>query len=222
MSIIRFNTMDLGTYETDVVVSSINQSSTANNKPMIKITLSDGEESITALIFDTTKKDLAASGVEEGITAVVSLEVTDYKGNRSYKVVNINPVKLPEDELKQLIKMPPEDPAKLVSDILMLIKQSSGRTYDLSTNEVPSDDFSLTALSVRLITSRLKDFTKSSAAKTMHQDKAVLFCVSVRIRDKRSSQVLRWYGAVFLRSVCLRHGSTFLCRCAVTRSVRCV
>ena len=170
MSIIRFNTMDIGTYETDVVVSSINQSSTANNKPMIKITLSDGEDSITALIFDTTKKDLAASGVEEGITAVVSLEVTDYKGNRSYKVVNINPVKLPEDELKQLIKMPPEDPAKLVSDILMLIKQSSGRTYDLTTNEVPSDDFSLTALSVRLITSRLKDFTKSSAAKTMHHN----------------------------------------------------
>ena len=133
MSIIRFNTMDLGTYETDVVVSSINQSSTANNKPMIKITLSDGEDSITALIFDTTKKDLAASGVEEGITAVVSLEVTDYKGNRSYKVVNINPVKLPEDELKQLIKMPPVDPAKLVSDILMLIKTK----FLLTTSPLP-------------------------------------------------------------------------------------
>ena len=57
MSITKFNTMDLGTYETDVVVSSINQSSTANNKPMIKITLSDGEDSITALGMIRPRQD---------------------------------------------------------------------------------------------------------------------------------------------------------------------
>lgn len=170
MSIIRFKTMDLGTYETDVVVSGINQISTANNKPMLKVTIFDGEESITALMFDSTRKGLASSGIEEGGTAVISLEVTDYKGNRSYKITNINPVKLPDDELKQLVKLPPEDPAKLVNDILLLIKQSSGRSYDLATIDVPSDDFSLTALSVRLISSNIKAFTKSSAAKTMHHN----------------------------------------------------
>ena len=170
MSIIKFSTMDLGTYETDVVVSAINQTSTSNNKPMLKISLFDGEESITALIFDSTKKDLTSTGIEEGGTAVISLEVTDYKGNRSYKITNINPVKLPEDELKQLVKLPPEDPAKLVNDILSLIKQSSGRSYDLTANDVPSDDYSLTALAVRLINSNIKAFTKSSAAKTMHHN----------------------------------------------------
>ena len=170
MAVIKFNTMELGTYETDAVVSGVVQASTANNKPMIKISLCDGEDNITALIFDTTKKDLSAIGVEEGITALVTLEVTEYKGNRSYKVNNINPVKLPEDELKQLIKLPPVDPGTLVTDIITLIKQSSGRSYDISSSDVPSDDFSLTALAVRIINANLKAFTKSSAAKTMHHN----------------------------------------------------
>ena len=170
MSIIKFNTMNLGTYETDLVVVSINQTATANNKPMLKVTLSDGTDNITALIFDSTKKDLASGGIEDGCTAAVVLEVTEYKGNKSYKITSITPVKLPEDELKQLIKLPPEDPAKLVSNIISLIKQSSGRSYDLSSSDVPADDFSLTALAVRLINSNLKAFTRSSAAKAMHHN----------------------------------------------------
>ncbi|MBR4555936.1 MAG: HD domain-containing protein, partial [Clostridiales bacterium] len=127
-------------------------------------------DNVTALIFDSTKKELNAQGIEDGCTAVVNLEVTDYKGSKSYKIININPVKLPEDELKELVKLPPIDPDKLVNDIIMLIKQSSGRAYDLTTFDVPADDFTLTALSVRLITNNLKAFTKSSAAKAMHHN----------------------------------------------------
>ncbi len=170
MAIVKFNTMNLGTYETDLVVSGITQASTSNNKPMIKVTISDGEESLTALMFDTTRKALSDIGIEEGSTALVTLEVTEYKGNKSYKINNINPVKLPEDELKQLVKLPPEDPDKLVADIIALIKKSSGREYDTSTADVPVDDYSLTALAVRIISSNIKNFTKSSAAKTMHHN----------------------------------------------------
>ena len=170
MAIIKFSSMGFDTYETDVVVASVNQTATANGKPMLKITINDGDENITALIFDMTRKDLLAIGVEEGCTAVIRLEVTDYKGSKSYKIVNINPAKLPEDELKQLVKLPPIDPDKLVNDIIMLIKQSSGREYDMTTYDVPADDFSLTALSVRLITANLRAFTKSSAAKAMHHN----------------------------------------------------
>ena len=170
MAIVKFNTMNLGTYETDLVVSGITQASTSNNKPMIKITISDGEESLTALMFDTTRKDLSDIGIEEGSTALVTLEVTEYKGNKSYKINNINPVKLPEDELKQLVKLPPEDPDKLVADIIALIKRSSGREYDTSNADVPVDDYSLTALAVRIISTNIKNFTKSSAAKTMHHN----------------------------------------------------
>ena len=162
--------MDFGTYDTSVVVSGINQTNTANNKPMLKITISDGDETITALKFDTTKADLAQGGIEEGTTASVSLEITDYKGNKSYRIVSITPVKLPDDELKQLITLPPEDPDKMVKDILMMIKQSSGRDYDMSDTSVPEDDFTITALTVRLLTQYLKAFTKSSAAKAMHHN----------------------------------------------------
>ena len=105
MAIIKFSTMDLGIYDTSVVVSAVTQTNTANNKPMVKITISDGDDTITAIQFDTTKADLAYAGIEEGITALIRLEITDYKGSKSYKIININPVKLPEDELKQLIKL---------------------------------------------------------------------------------------------------------------------
>lgn len=170
MAIVSFKTMNLGTYETDLVVSGITQASTANNKQMLKVTVSDGAESITALMFDTTRKDLSDIGIEEGSTAVVTLEVTEYKGSRSYKITNINPVKLPEEELKQLVKFPPEDPSRLVADIIALIKKSSGREYDITTAEVPADDYSLTALAVRIISANIKNFTRSSAAKTMHHN----------------------------------------------------
>lgn len=170
MAIIKFNTMGFNIYETDVVIVSITQTATANGKPMLKVTMNDGTDNVTALIFDSTKKNLNAQGIEDGCTAVVDLEVTDYKGSKSYKIININPVKLPEDELKELVKLPPIDPDKLVNDIIILIKQSSGRAYDLTTFDVPADDFSLTALSVRLITNNLKAFTKSSAAKAMHHN----------------------------------------------------
>ena len=170
MAIVKFNTMDLGIYDTDVVVATINQTSTSNNKPMLKVTLSDGSENITALIFDLTKKDLSANGIEEGCTAAVRIEVTEYKGNKTYKITGITPAKLPDDELKQLIKMPPIDPDKLVRDIIVMIKQSSGRDYDTSIAGVPEDDYSLTALAVRLITANIRPFTKSSAAKAMHHN----------------------------------------------------
>lgn len=170
MAIIKFSKMELGIYDTDVVITSINQTSTANGKPMLKVSLSDGTDSITALIFDNTKKDLAYSGIEDGITALVRLEITEFKGNRSYKIVNITPVKLPEEELRELIKFPPEDPEKLTKDIIMLIKQSSGREYDMTTPDVPDEDYSLTALAIRLIQRNYKAFVKSSAAKTMHHN----------------------------------------------------
>lgn len=170
MAIVKFSSMGFGNYETDVVVAAITQTNTSNGKPMLKVSISDGEESITALIFDSTKKDLNDAGIEDGCTAVINLEITDYKGSKSYKITNINPVKLPDDELKQLIKLPPIDPEKLVKDIIILIKQSSGRSYDLNTTDVPSDDYSLTALSIRLINENIKAFTKSSAAKAMHHN----------------------------------------------------
>ncbi|MCQ2503124.1 MAG: HD domain-containing protein [Saccharofermentans sp.] len=170
MAVIKFSTMDYGTYESDMVIAAITQASTSNGKSMLKITLNDGTEAITALMFESTKKDLNAQGIEDGCTAVVNLEITDYKGSKSYKVTNINPVKLSEDEMKQLVKMPPIDPEKLVKDILTLIKQSSGREYDLESSDIPSDDYSITALTVRIINSNLKAFTRSSAAKSMHHN----------------------------------------------------
>ena len=170
MEITKFKTMDYGRYDTAVIISGILQTTTANGNPMLKITINDGEESLTALNFEYTKKDLLSNGIEEGSTARITLEITEFKGNKSFKIMSINPVRLSEAELKKLIKLPPIDPDRLTLDIVNLIKQSSGRTYDLSTRDIPDDDYSLTALAVRLINKDINAFARSSAAKTMHHN----------------------------------------------------
>ena len=77
MAIIKFSTMDLGTYDTSVVVSAVTQTNTANNKPMVKITISDGDDTITAIQYDNTISDLAYAGIQEGVIALIRLEITD-------------------------------------------------------------------------------------------------------------------------------------------------
>ena len=68
MGIIKFNTLEIGTFETDAVVVAINQSNTSNNKPMLKVTLSDGEDNITALIFDSTRKAVRLSSGSKSLS----------------------------------------------------------------------------------------------------------------------------------------------------------
>ena len=171
MPIIQFSTMEFdNTYETAAILTEISASIARNNSPMLTMGFSIGNESISAKKFDSVKGDLTAAGIEPGSIVNIRLKVSAYQGNKSYIVDSIVPVTLTEAEVKQLVKTPPVDPEVLVNEIVSLIKQSSGRPYDMATLTVPDDDFSITALAVRIINSLRPAFVRSSAAKTMHHN----------------------------------------------------
>ena len=168
--IIKFKTMELGkTYEADVIIYDIAQRDTTSGKPMVTIKISDGDEIVSAIKFDAVKADLTNAGIAEGSTAVVSIFVDTY-GGRSYKFTTVRPATFTQEELEKLVKRPPVEPDKLVDEILYFVKQSSGRTYDMTNLDVPADDTSITALAVRIITMLRPAFKVASAAKTMHHN----------------------------------------------------
>ena len=54
--------------------------------------------------------------------------------------------------------------------MIRIVLDSSGRQYDKANVVIPEDDYSLTALTVRLISKNSKAFSSSSAAKSMHHN----------------------------------------------------
>ena len=67
MSIVLFKDMEMnGVYDTKVIVNTIAEKNTANGKPMLRIMISDGTETVSAVMFDTTKKNLTDSGILDG------------------------------------------------------------------------------------------------------------------------------------------------------------
>ena len=171
MPIIKFSTMELdNSYETAAILTDVSASIARNNSPMLTLGFSIGDESISAKKFDSVRSELTSAGIEPGSIVNVRLKVSAYQGNKSYVAETIAPVTLSEDEIKQLVKTPPVDPEQLVNEIVLLIKQSSGRPYDMTTLNVPDDDFSITALAVRIINTLRPSFVRSSAAKTMHHN----------------------------------------------------
>ena len=70
MSVILFKDMEMnGVYDTKVIVNTIAEKNTANGKPMLRIMISDGSESVSAVMFDTTKKNLNDTGIVDGVPA---------------------------------------------------------------------------------------------------------------------------------------------------------
>lgn len=66
--------------------------------------------------------------------------------------------------------MPPLPRQQMLLDMIRIVLDSSGRQYDKDNVIIPEDDYSLTALTVRLISKNSKAFSSSSAAKSMHHN----------------------------------------------------
>lgn len=170
MSLILFKDMEMnGVYDTKVIVTTIAEKNTANGKPMLRIMLSDGTETVSAVMFDTTKKNLNDAGITDGMPAESKIHIDSF-GGRSYQIQYLRPTTLDDSEKSALVRKPPVDPDKLFVNVIQKIKASSGRDYDLKTAEVKDDDYSLTALAVRLLMKDYRAFYSSSAAKSMHHN----------------------------------------------------
>lgn len=170
MSVILFKDMEMnGVYDTKIIVNTISEKNTAGGKPMLRIMISDGTESVSAVMFDTTKKNLTDTGVKEGMPAQTKIHIDPF-GGRSYQIQYLKPAVLDDNERTALVRKPPIDPKNLFVNVIRKIKSSSGREYDLNSVEIPEDDYSLTALAIRLLVKNGKSFVSSSAAKSMHHN----------------------------------------------------
>ena len=170
MNIILFKDMEMnGVYDTKVIVNTITEKNTAGGKPMLRIMISDGTESVSAVMFDTTKKNLTDSGITDGAPAETKIHIDPF-GGRSYQIQYLKPTTLDDAEKTALVRKPPVDPKQLFVNVIRKIKASSKRDYDLSNAEIPSDDYSLTALAVRLLMKDYEAFYSASAAKAMHHN----------------------------------------------------
>ena len=78
MSIILFKDMEMnGVYDTKVIVNTITEKNTAGGKPMLRIMISDGTENVSAVMFDTTKKNLTDTGITDGMPAETKIHIAE-------------------------------------------------------------------------------------------------------------------------------------------------
>jgi len=172
MFTVKFNDTQIGSsYQMTLLVSGIEERKTRSGDPYCQISFSDGAMNAKANIFNnTTKQTLADKGIVPDSAVNVGIRCSEYNGSKNYTLDSIEHADLTYDELKTLIVTPPESVKTLFVNILNKVKDSSGRPYDKSVAGVPDDDFSLTALTNRLLWENRTEFMKSSAAKSMHHN----------------------------------------------------
>ena len=168
----RFEETEIGNnYDMTLLVVRIEERTTKKGDPYCRLTLSDGKTQQEANLFNNnTRESLKLQGVTEEKPVDVRLKCTEFQNQKNYTVDSINPAKLTDEEKATLIKMPPLPRQQMLLDMIRIVLDSSGRQYDKDNVVIPEDDYSLTALTVRLISKNSKAFSSSSAAKSMHHN----------------------------------------------------
>ena len=168
----RFEETEIGNnYDMTLLVVRIEERTTKKGDPYCRLTLSDGKTQQEANLFNNnTRESLKLQGVTEEKPVDVRLKCTEFQNQKNYTVDSINPARLTDEEKATLIKMPPLPRQQMRLDMIRIVLDSSGRQYDKDNVIIPEDDYSLTALTVRLISKNSKAFSSSSAAKSMHHN----------------------------------------------------
>ena len=143
-----------------LLIKAINTEVASNGKPYIKITITDGETQQSVVVFDTTVEALAAEGIMPDVMADVNLQVENYKGSKSFKIVSIHPTTDPTVNIMDYIKMPPMDIDMMYTEIIGAIRASAD---SLNGKYEP-----LAQLAEAIIENNKEGYIKSSAAVSMH------------------------------------------------------
>ena len=172
MAFFKFKDTTIGqSYDMTLLVTDIEQRVTQKGDPYCAITLSDGKESARANMFNSITIDaLKEDGIETGSCVECEIRVSLYRENKNYTIDAIRKADLSDEDMSKLILMPPVSVKTLFYNILKNVKESSGRPYDINSPEVPQDDYSLTALTTRILWENRTAFMRSSAAKAMHHN----------------------------------------------------
>lgn len=171
MNIGKFNDTEIGsTYNYTVLVTEMTEKVSKTEKPFVNFTFSDGVDKVTANFFDKTEEAVRSYGVEVGKVVDLTFSVKTYNNKKNYIVENITVCRDPEARVEKFVQAPPYDIEDMYKKIIDSIKKSTGRSYDLNSYEVPDDDYSAAALTIRLLNRNRTAFCKSSAAHSIHHD----------------------------------------------------
>ena len=147
------------TVQTIALVTAITESNSKTGSPYCRITLSDGESTISANMFSTSMQELFDNFVVEQYTVVnITINVSDYNGTKSFKVQDIK--RSANQCMTAFIKVPPIPPDKMLHYILdaVLASDPSGM------------DSNIVRITYHLISEHAEMFCSSSAAVSMHHN----------------------------------------------------
>ncbi|MCQ2517077.1 MAG: HD domain-containing protein [Saccharofermentans sp.] len=170
MNIGKFSDTEIGSsYNYTVLVLEMNERVSKTDKPFMNFVFTDGTDKVQANFFDKSMAAMKIIGVDVGTVVDLTFNVKNYNGKKNYTIENIGLCADPAATVERFVASPPYPIDTMYEQLITYVKKSSGREYDDSL-VVPSDDCSLTGLTVRILTKNKEMFCKSSAAHSIHHD----------------------------------------------------
>ena len=145
-----------------VLVTTIAENVARNGKTYLKITMKDGFTEQTANMFDANAAMLASNGITEGTIVDVELQISEYQGSKSFRVLSIQPTQDFSLAVCDFTKAPPISPDIMFSEICQMLESSA---QDFSGKYSP-----LASLALDILNDNKSAFMTSSAAVSMHHN----------------------------------------------------
>lgn len=150
------------TFTRPLLVTAVIEGNAKNGNTYCRISLRDGVSEETAMMFDTSEEILFHTGIKKGVVADVSLTVSEYQGNKSFKINSIVPTADFDAHPEDFIKSPPIDPNLMYNEICTLIR---GTANDYNGKYEP-----LSGMALRILEDNKSHYMTSSAAISMHHN----------------------------------------------------
>ncbi len=139
----------------------IAENTAKTGKPFVKITLRDGVNEITAMMFDKTASALNEQGVVNDSVVDVKLSVGEYQGAKNYKVTDIRPCSDTGLSVSDFVKLPPVDLGLMYNEIC-----------DMVSGCMPQQGVhtSVSGITLKILSDKKEAYMTSSAAIGMHHN----------------------------------------------------
>ena len=144
------------------LLSAIEENTDKNGNAYVKVTLKDGFSDVTAVMFNTSAADLEARLITVNTVVDADLAVSEYQGNKSYKVSNLSPAADKLLSVSDFVKLPPVDLDVMYDEIISMLN-SAANNYE--NTHTPLSD-----LAIRILTKYKDSYMTSSAAISMHHN----------------------------------------------------
>ena len=145
-----------------LLVSNIEENTDKNGNAYVKVTLKDGFSDVTAVMFTTSTADLEARLITVNTVVDADITVSEYQGNKSYKVSNLAPAADKLLSVSDFVKLPPVDLDVMYDEIISMLEAVADNYENAHT---PLSD-----LAIRILTKYKEPYMTSSAAVSMHHN----------------------------------------------------